>query len=179
MSNKENFTQAMFFLAEVSGKTLTDVMFNFYLKEFEQLDIEKATEVILSFAKDAKWPSINQIKERMGLCVEDLSDDEKARLLTQKVVEAIGDYGWSNEKEAAKWFGDDWKIVIGYSSWSIICDVDNDGLSTFQAQFREYAKAYLRSKKHDTYLALNDKNNTVVSSLLDSKIQNLIDEIPF
>lgn len=179
MSNKENFTQAMFFLAEVTGKTLTDIMFNFYLKEFEQLDMEKATEVILSFAKDAKWPSINQIKERMGLMTDDLSSEEKARLLTQKVVEAIGKFGWPHEKEASEWFGEDWDIIKSYSTWSLICDVDNDGLTTFQSQFREFVKSYLQNKKHEAYLALDSKTNDLVQGLLDNKIQKQIDEIPF
>lgn len=179
MTTKENFTQALFFLAEVSNRSLTSQMFDFYLKEFEQLDFDKATKAVLSFAKDCKWPSINQIKERMGLSPNDCDDDQKARLLAQNVVWAIGKFGWCNEKEAAEWFGDDWKLIAGYSPWSLICEIDNDGLSTFQAQFREYAKSYLHNQKYQNYVAIESKTGELVQSLLNNKMQKQIDNIPF
>jgi hypothetical protein len=78
--------------------------------------------------------------------------------LTQKVVQALGKFGWSNESSAKEWFGiHDWEIVTRYLSWSQICEVDNDGLQTFQAQFREFAKSFMHNKKYDNHLSLNSE----------------------
>ena len=171
MHNKEQFTEAMFFLAEMTGKDLSDQTFNFYFKEFEP-DLIKATNIIMSFAKDAKWPSINQIKDKMGICAHEPDNEQKARLLTQKVVQAIGKFGWSNESSAKEWFGaHDWEIVTRYLSWSQICDVDNDGLQTFQAQFREFSKSFMHNKKYENHLSLNSEIRDLIE--IDSLTRRL------
>lgn len=167
MNSKEQFTEAMFFLAEVTGKDLTDLMFNFYYKEFEH-EIDKTTNIILSFAKDAKWPSINQIKEKMGLSAHEPDDEQKARVLAQRVVLGIGKFGQPNEKAARAWFGDkDWTLITRYSTWSTICDINNDQLPTFQAQLREYLIAVMHQEKYDANLFLNNgmKNLIDIDSL--------------
>lgn len=166
MNSKEQFTEAMFFLAEVTGKDLTDLMFNFYYKEFEH-EIDKTTNIILSFAKDAKWPSINQIKEKMGLSANEPDDESKARLLMARVDLARRDIGCPippSAIAAEKWFGEeDWKIITRYASWAEICDVLTVDRPFYDAQMRGFIKAHFANSKYQAHLSLTNK----ISGLID------------
>jgi hypothetical protein len=157
MNNKDQFTSTLVMLADLTGKSMSAQLFDIYFNALDPLGLDKVNKVLLQFIEEFKFPSIVEIRSRLGFTIKEPDDEQKSRLLTQKVVSAIGKFGWSNEKEAEKFFGDDWKIVTGYATWSVICDVDNDGLSTFQAQFREYSKAYLSNIKYNAHLSLTSK----------------------
>ena len=151
-----------------------------YFNALAPLGIDNVNKVLLQFVEEFKFPSVVEIRSRLGFTAKELDDEEKARLLAQKVVDGIVKFGWPNQVDAEKWFGPaEWEIVTRYLPWSQICDVDNDQLPTFIAQFREFAKAYMHNQKYENHLALKGCSSDLVKSLLDSKIQRQIDEIPF
>lgn len=185
MNNKETFTEAMFFLAEVTGKNLSNVMFDFYYKDFEH-SLDQATKAILEFAKDGKWPSINQIWERMGVSTKKPDDEDYARDLLPKIWKHMANPGGSTPthvRESREFFTDDeWTILTSFMRWVDWCDaeqVNKDNWTTISAQFREHYKSRQKIHKYNEHLTLNGKANDLVKSLLDNKMQKLIDDIPF
>ena len=185
MNNKETFTEAMFFLAEVTGKNLSNVMFDFYYKDFEH-SLEQATKAIMEFAKDGKWPSINQIWERMGISTKEPDDEAKARLLFPRITYVIGLHGARTQVHCddskSKFTEEEWEIITSFKPWIEWCNEDyfnGDNEAIIYSQFREWYKAREQTKKYDNHLAITGKANDIVKSLLDSKIQKQIDEIPF
>jgi hypothetical protein len=177
---RKKFTEALVFLADLTGRTMTDQIHNFYLKELEPIGLDRVIPALLKYASKAKWPSVDDIRQSLGINIDPTDNEANARILAQKVVEAIGKFGWNNQLEAEKWFGkEEWEIVTKYLPWSQICDIETDQIPIFQAQFREFVIAYNQNKQHQEYLKLSGKNQAIVSSLLDSKIQKQIDEIPF
>jgi hypothetical protein len=164
-------------LADLTGKSMSTQLHDIYFKALEPLGIDKVNMVLLHYVEEAKFPSVADIRSKLGVCSQETDDNEKARLLTQKVVEGIVKFGWPNQIEAEKWFGpDNWEIITRYLPWSQICDIDNDQLPSFNAQFREFAKAYLHNKKYQAHLALENRSNSIVTGLLDNKMQKLIDK---
>jgi len=167
-------------LADLTGKNMSTQLHDIYFNALVPLGIDNVNKVLLQFVEEFKFPSVVEIRSRLGFTAKEPDDEEKARLLTVRVVEAIGKFGWPNPVGAEKWFGpDDWEIVTKYRPWPQICNIEEDELQTFNSQFREFAKAYMHNKKYENHLALTGKANDLVKSLLDSKIQRQIDEIPF
>ena len=167
-------------LADLTGKSMSTQLHDIYFNALDPLGIDEVNKILLQYVEEIKFPSIVEIRSRLGFTNKEPDDEAKARLLAQKVVDGIGKFGWPNQLDAEKWFGPvEWEIITRYLPWSQICDVETDQLPTFLAQFREFSKAYMHNKKYEAHLALGEKSNDLVKDLLDSKMQKAIDDIPF
>jgi hypothetical protein len=130
---------------EVAGKNLSDNILAMYIQSFNKTDYQAIKKVMMEFIKCGRFPTINDILSRIG--EKDISPEERARTLAQEVISAIGKFGWCNEKDAKNHFGPDWDVITGFQGWGLLCNLQNDDLSTFSAQFRNYAEIRLKEKQ--------------------------------
>lgn len=154
--------------SEITGRRYSENVWEMYLKAFERTDFQAIKKVMEEFFKCSKFPSVNDILSRIG--EKEISSEEKARLLSQNVISAIAKYGWCNEKDAKEHFGPDWDIVTGFQDWRLLCNLTNEDLSTFSAQFRSYAEIRLREKR-----AAELKGELPAGNIVDIKAKSFVD----
>jgi len=171
----EEFKQLFKACSEVAGKNFSENIILMYLKSFEKTDFQGIKKVMFEFFKCGKFPSVNDILSRIG--EKDISPEERARTLAQEVISAIGTFGWCNERDAKNHFGPNWDIITGFQGWGLLCDLQNDDLSTFAAQFRNYAEIRLREKAaaeiKNGELKSGDVINVAAKSIADAQIKKL------
>jgi hypothetical protein len=188
MNSKDQFTSTLVLLADLTGKNMSTTLHDIYFQALEPYGIEKVNKILLSYVEEIKFPSVVQIKEKLGISNVDATDEEKARLLASKILRTIEKYGCSSpfhEQNALSQFSEnEMKLVKSFMPWCDWCNenmVNYDNWSTIAAQFREYCKALGNQQRYDTHLEITSGNqqSQIIASLLDSKIQKQIDEIPF
>jgi hypothetical protein len=171
----EEFKKIFKACSEMAGRTLSDTILDMYIQSFNKTDFQAIKKVMVEFFKCSKFPSVNDILSRIG--EKEISPEERARTLAQEVISAIGKFGWCNERDAKNHFGPDWDIITGFQGWGLLCNLQNDDLSTFSAQFRNYAEIRLREKAADEIKngALNsgDIINVASKAIVDGQIKKL------
>jgi hypothetical protein len=159
---------------EMSGKNLSNNILDTYLMFFKNSDFLAIKKVMLEFFKTAKFPTVNDIKSRIGEI--EISPEERARVLAQEVIAAIGQFGWCNERDAKNHFGPNWDIITGFQGWGLLCNLQNDDLSTFSAQFRNYAEIRFKEivlGQTRTELKKGDVVDVKARSIVDAQIKKL------
>lgn len=140
-------------------------------------DFEKAALTLkgmLAEIRPGKFPSANDILERMGRTTAVPDDDLVARDISGKIIRAITKIGWANPKEAKAYIGDlGWQVVELQGGWHIVCDVTNDQLPTMQAQWRELAKAQIMKARCGGEFKLpgHEKSSHLISELAASLVR--------
>lgn len=125
---------------------------------FERLSPYGSKKLSLAFnslaLKVDRFPSLRMI-------IEELEGREKpnnaAVTIASKITAAISKFGYCNAKEAKEYLGDiGWSIVEMSGGWNHLCGtVTNKHLSTFQAQWRELAKAHVDKIQNGQLTSLN------------------------
>jgi hypothetical protein len=164
------FKQLFKACCEVTGRTLSDTVLAIYIQSFNKTEFHGIKRVMMEFIKCGKFPTINDILSRIG--EKDISPEERARILSQEVITAIGKFGWCNEREAKEHFGPDWDIITGFQGWGLLCNITNDDLSIFSAQFRQYAEIIYKRRdvEKNTGLALGE------GMTIDSRVKSIADD---
>lgn len=164
----EEFKQIFKACCEVTGKNFSDNVLVMYLRALEKTDFQAIKAVMMEFFKRGKFPCVDDILARIG--EKEISPEEKARLLSQQVIAALAKFGWCNEKGAKEHFGLDWDIITGFQSWGMLCNLTNEDLSTFSAQFRNYAEIRLRQKRSQEMAGEIDAGRVVDIKALASSV---------
>jgi hypothetical protein len=146
------------------------------IEALEKHDFQAIKKVMTEMLFSSKRPIINEILSGIGEKVD--SPEKSARLLTEKVIEAIGTFGAYQEKNAKEHFGSDWDIITGYQTWVTYCEITNEGLPFFRGQFRQYAELRFQGKSVEEFkrglLTSGDIIDTESFSIVDDQIKTLL-----
>lgn len=164
------FTNGFCMLCEMTKRKYSEALHDFYLSELKPLGLERVLPVILAFARDCRFPSVNEIKERLGVVTALPDEDQKARVFASEVWSAIEKFGGYRIKDAAEHFGPEkWRVVTAFGSWPQICEILTDDKPNFLAQFREFAKAYRLNDAYESQtVRLSSGATNIVAELASS-----------
>jgi hypothetical protein len=151
-------------LADLTGKNMSAQLHDIYFNALDPLGIDNVNKVLLQFVEEIKFPSIVEIKSRLGFTNKEPDAEAIARLLFPRILKAVERFGSASEyhiKESKALFTDDeWNIITRFLSWNDWCNgeiLNYENQATISAQFREYSKALSQSIKYDAHLSLTSK----------------------
>jgi hypothetical protein len=157
-------------LADLTGKRMSTQLHDIYFNALDPLGIDSVNRVLLDFVEEIKFPSIIEIKSRLGFTNTKPDDDAIARMLFPRILKAVEKHGSASQyhiTESKALFSDEeWSLITSFLSWPDWCNDDifnYENQATISAQFREYAKAISQSIKYDAHLSLTNK----ISGLID------------
>lgn len=112
-----------------------------YANDLEDLPLERVLSGYKKWRlnpKNTRHPLPAQIRALFG---ETVTDEDKARDATARIVSAISQFGYTNPQGAKDYIGAlGWKVIERQGGWSVICErTKNDELPTYQAQWMRYA----------------------------------------
>lgn len=125
-------------------KPLDDTTLVMYCEDLADYDFSDVQNAMRSYRKNPKnkfMPLPAQLVETFAPVI---SDDQAAREITARVIEAVSKFGYANEFDAKKFIGEiGWSVVGVYGGWQIICEGlgVHFSMDAFSAQCRELAKA--------------------------------------
>lgn len=130
------------------GEALPDAVVAMHAEALEDLDPQKvdwAYKQLIRTSKTRRMPLPGDV--RALVCPEGndaVMDD--ARDASSRIIAAISKYGHTNTDRAREYIGPlGWEVVQRQGGWLTVCQMSDDQLATFQAQWRELA-AVLRRK---------------------------------
>lgn len=104
-----------------------------WYEALKDLPGDRLALAVRSHMSDCKWPpSIAELRKRAILP----SDGEDWSAAWEKVIRAIGRFGYTNESEALESFDETTREVVKRLNWKQICMTDTDNLQTLRANFR-------------------------------------------
>lgn len=130
-------------LAEFYGETLTPTrlkMFAEVLSDMPAVELERAIGVVTRDPRITRMPLPANLRQATR---PSANPDHDALEASNRIVEAIDRFGWTNPKEAQAFIGElGWLVVQREGGWETICEnTTARQLPTLKAQWRELAKA--------------------------------------
>lgn len=161
MNSKDKFSNTLVMLADLTGKNMTEQLYDIYLYALEPLGLDRVNQVMMKYVEKMRFPSIEDIRREFNISSECPDEDQVARLFTEKVIKAMNDIGHYRVKDAENHFTkEEWSTIDAYGGWSQITLIDDT--ERFRPQFREFAKAYTKNEKFNAFKSLNPETKNIL-----------------
>jgi hypothetical protein len=141
-SERNETIKALAVMADVYGRPISKAAISFMADALMDLDGQKVLRALCDYAKDPAsrgFPLPGQVRAMVS---PEVSKDQLATEAANKIVEAMGKFGWTNPDKARAFMGElAWEVVVREGGWSNLCErTTNDDLPIMRAQWRELAK---------------------------------------
>lgn len=137
-------------LAEFYGETLTPSRLNMFAQVLSDLapsDVERAIALLTRDPRITRMPLPAHIRQAVR---PDANPEHDALEASNRIVEAIGRFGYYNPRDARDFIGElGWRVVEREGGWETVCEnTTTRMIPTLKAQWRELAKAlYARAQR--------------------------------
>jgi hypothetical protein len=160
--DEKEFVDMMNGLAAMVGPpfVLTEEMYALYDRLLSPLGYRNLVgalqAIIMERGSRDPFPSIKEIRERI---VPEVDEESRAVSGASKILQAVGQYGYSNLERARASLGDDlWGIVRVFGGWELLCQTVNErNQTTIRAQLRDLTRAERRSRPHESLPDLRER----------------------
>lgn len=133
------------------GREINDAVILMQVQDLEDLPFAEVAKAFNDYRKNpsnkgAPLPAMI----RAMLCPE-MSADQLALEASNKIIEAMARFGWTNLDKAREFMGEiAWGVVVREGGWAQLCErAKNDDLPILKAQWRELAKVVAIRLKQD------------------------------
>ena len=140
-------------LAEYYGVTLTPGQLAMYSEDLADIPVEALVRAIsLVRQSETFFPKPAVIRSKVFG-----SDQDAALEASNKIVEAMGRFGWTNSEQAREFMGEvAWDVVKREGGWTALCErTKNDDLPILKSQWRNLARVVVIRKTQE-HLAITD-----------------------
>ncbi len=132
------------------GFNLNPQVLLMYVDDLAEFDYQDVINAYQNYRKNPKNRTMPLPAQIIGILTPEISQESQANIITGRIREAIGKFGWANPGEAKAHIGEiGWRVIGRFGGWSSVCE--NHGLSInpgqFNAQAREQVKAILEEEK--------------------------------
>lgn len=139
MNVKQEIKKILIGLAEYYGINLTPAQLEMYSEDLLELSLEQITLAVKTIRKDPA----QKFFPRPSLIIEAAlgSNKDAAIEATNRIVQAMSMFGWTNPESAKKFIGElGWRVVEREGGWKSMCEKTTyDDLPILKAQWRELA----------------------------------------
>jgi hypothetical protein len=140
-----DFVRAMRSVAKLTGAEIDEFMFELYSEGLRSIGWTKAIDGLKRHCLTSRrFPTVEDVIKLS--CPESLppSVESEATEIVALIFAAISKHGWPNPAQAKEMIGPvGWKLVERQGGWSSICDVQNNQIGTFRAQWKQEVESIL------------------------------------
>jgi len=161
-----NFTQQikikLLALATISGKELNEMALNAFIEALSDLEPSAVLASLQDWLRTGKgFPYPADIRAKV---MPDLDPKDNAIDAVNRIITAIGRFGYTNPKQARDFIGElGWETVERFGGWLHLCEnVNSENEGMFRAQLRELAVVVSKKSMRgelDKSPALPDRTN--------------------
>jgi len=147
MNDMEKIVGAIEALAAIYGKSLSPAAIAMYASDLLEVGADKALPALeVCRRKMRSFPTIADVlAEIPGAVVDEL---DVARDIGNRIWDAIGRFGWTNQARAQEFLGEmGWSVVERMGGWQNLCTMDSEERGTFVAQARDFAMSRMRLER--------------------------------
>jgi hypothetical protein len=131
------------------GVKIEGPVLQLYIDDLADLEFTAVCAVVKEIRRDPKttrFPFPAVIRDRISPAV---TDESESLIAVNKVIEAVGKFGWHNQQSAREFIGElGWLLVSMEGGWLRVCEtLDSDNLNTTRAQWRGLAQALIKRNK--------------------------------
>lgn len=129
-------------LADLYGRQLSAPAVGLMSDALMDLDGKSVIEALNKYMRDPASRSFPMPGAIRAMIVPEVTGDQVALEAANRIVEAMGKYGWTNPEKAREFMGEiAWEVVKRDGGWAALCErTNNDDLPILKAQWRELAK---------------------------------------
>lgn len=155
MVQKILVTMADFYSRKISADAIS--LISDALSDLDGQQVITALKKYMTGADSKFFPLPGQIRAMIS---PEASGDQLALEAANKIIEAMGKFGWTNPEKAREFMGPlAWEVVVRDGGWVSLCErTKNDDLPILRAQWRELAKVVSVRQKQAEQAALGDSS---------------------
>ena len=130
-------------MAEAMGRQLTEAGIKHYLQFLDDIDTGTVVWALQELIKtESRMPTVADIR-RIAKPEESITVEHDAIEASNRIVQAMGKYGWINPEQAKEFIGElGWAVVQREGGWRNVCEhTKTEDLPITKAQWRNLAKA--------------------------------------
>jgi hypothetical protein len=140
---KNEIAKLVFALSEYYDKPLTQLQFDMYVEDLQELSVEDLIKAIKLYRQDPANDRFPIPSKLIGLLKP--SDEDQAREVLGRIRSAISNIGPYRTGEAKEFVGEiAWEVIKRQGGWEEVCKASYDQLPAFQANWRDTAKTVMK-----------------------------------
>lgn len=147
--DRNEFLKKLYIIANVCEHELKKDVAEVYAELLEPFGWHRIEPIMNKFLLEAKINKFPVPADFMEILNPPLQDSDEGIEVANRIISAIGKYGYTNPEQAKEFMGDiAWAVVESWGGWQHICEnfrCDDEGIN--RAQLRETAKTMIRRER--------------------------------
>jgi len=164
----ERLVKAIYALTKMCEKELDDYGFDRYYNALKEYPIDDVLKHLEYFYDCTKWPSINELRERLG--TRQIDPASKAKMVAEEIMRMVNMVGCPHAAaadEAMSRLSPVAKMVVrNRGGWPLSCEMTNSDVQFRMREFEQSALVAIMSGKTDEYQQSLEKPSDRVTSIL-------------